>query len=171
MVWGLLTWRMYWALRVKLSAPPFILVLGGMILSMHSEGRWVISLQNLKNVSAPWSDSVSREATDRREHLFPLCMHVSHLSMKIDALIRRERSMSSRLVAAQWWLTWDRKERLPLTGVTLVGWHPHPERPQRWETCRAFPELECNYWRLSQSQEARMPVMEGLTSLNLLPKG
>ena len=31
--------RMYWALRVKLSAPPFILVLGGMILSMHSEGR------------------------------------------------------------------------------------------------------------------------------------
>ena len=51
------------------------------------------------------------------------------------------------------------------------GMTNHPERPQRWETHRAFPELGCNHWRLSQSQEARMLVTEGLTSLNLLPKG
>lgn len=35
----------------------------------------------------------------------------------------------------------------------------------------ALLEREHSYWRLSQSQEARMLVMEGLTSLNLLPKG
>lgn len=35
----------------------------------------------------------------------------------------------------------------------------------------ALLELERSYWRLSQSQEARMLGMEGLTSLNFLPKG
>lgn len=64
--------------------------------------------------------------------------------MKIDALIRRSSGISSSLVAAKWWLTWDREERL-ITGITQTGWHPILRGPWRCFSKVGNTELFLNW--------------------------
>lgn len=80
---------------MTLSVPPLCLLFGwrSYALSKHCEAEsFYLKTKNFK-CSLQYPDS--REASDHQAHLFLLFMHLPHLSLKRDAVIREEASVQS----------------------------------------------------------------------------